>query len=449
MEEKMLNESVEIDNKKIIGADFGDAPNRSHHHHHRHHDHRHHHHRRSSNKKIKKFVAFCKKNRSVLINVVSCTVSVILIIITAVVIDVSQRKGTEKGKSNITNVTESIMQIETSVYNKEISLVSEAVLRYINPDNTNSAFEVYRAFDGHKGGLNMGLPLNFTYRVAGLPSAVEVIQAELYISEHLDFQNPLIYNLDIDNSNIEIHNLKTGTKYYYKLNFTLTDNYVVGTNGSFTTKNTPRILNIDGGVNVRDIGGWETLDGNVIKQGLLYRGGEIDGAVESTYKLSDKGVRQMVTELGIKFDMDLRADKDNTGGAYILGDNIPHKYYNSPMYSDVLNPQSADTIKKIFSDLAKTENYPIYLHCTYGRDRTGSICYLLEALLGVSDKDLYKDYELSAFTDSYVNTAEFNTFVDKIKTFSGNTTQQRVEGYLLSIGVTADEISNIRQIFLG
>jgi hypothetical protein len=73
---------------------------------------------------------------------------------------------------------------------------------------------------------------------------------------------------------------------------------------------------------------------------------------------------------------------------------------------------------------------------------------LLEALLGVSENDLRKEYEISGFTSPLSNTDDFDAFVDKINTFSGDTIQEKVEGYLLSIGVTAEEIANIREIFL-
>ena len=33
-------------------------------------------------------------------------------------------------------------------------------------------------------------------------------------------------------------------------------------------------------------------------------------------------------------------------------------------------------------------SYPIYMHCTYGMDRTGTMCYLLGALLGMSEEDI-------------------------------------------------------------
>jgi hypothetical protein len=89
------------------------------------------------------------------------------------------------------------------------------------------------------------------------------------------------------------------------------------------------------------------------------------------------------------------------------------------------------------------------MHCTHGKDRTGTVCYLLEALLGVSDSDLRKDYELSVFTYSKLDFEEFAVFVDRIDRMEGARTQEKVEGYLLSVGVTADEIASIRSIYLG
>lgn len=429
----------------------------SHHGHHHHHHHHHHgersHHRRhhkqrhrknsSSQKKNNKFVAFLKKHRSVLINILSCTVSVVLIIIIALYIDFSKPVETESVSKDITKST---VKIETSIYREKVSLVNDAVHYYLNPDNASSANEVYKSFDGHKNSLNVGLPLSFEYSVTGLPGDAEVQSAVLEISENNDYRDALTYKLDPEDPTLDIYNLKTGTKYYYRVNLTLADAVEIGTTGSFETEASPRILNIDGACNARDIGGWHTADGKIIGKGLLYRGSEIDGAVEPDYKITDRGLQQMIGELGVRFDMDLRSPDENKYGNDILGKNVIHKYYGVGMYSAIF--KNEEKLKEIFSDLANPDNYPIYLHCTYGRDRTGTVCYLLEALLGVSDSDLKKEYEISALTDSYVNTPEFNAFVETVRMFEGTTTQQKVEGYLLSIGVTEDEIASIRSIFL-
>ncbi len=450
------NDTVEDSEKEDLSVSLenGDEIHSHHHHHHSHHHshhshhrhgHRRHHSKSSSNKKNNKFVAFFKKHRSIIVNVISCTVSVILLIVLAMDGDVS--KNGEVDSPNI-EATQETIKIETSVYTQKIPLANEAIFYYMSSSNTENANSVYKSYSGHKVSLNKGLPVHFTYRLLGVPNGMEASNARLEISEHSDYSDALNYKLDLNDSSVDIYNLKTATKYYYRISVNLTEDCVVGAVGTFETEKSPRILNIQGTENMRDIGGWTTIDGKIIRQGLLYRGTELDGAVESKYTLTDQGLQQMLSVLGVRFDMDLRSASENKSGVDALGNNVVHKYYGVGMYSDILTPPNAEKLKNIFSDLANPDNYPIYVHCTYGRDRTGTVCYLLGALLGMSKEDLAKEYELSAFTDSYVNTPEFNAFVEKINLMEGETINEKVENYLLSIGVTAEEIAAIRTIFL-
>ena len=39
----------------------------------------------------------------------------------------------------------------------------------------------------------------------------------------------------------------------------------------------------------------------------------------------------------------------------------------------------------------------IFFHCTIGTDRTGTLAYFLEGLLGVSEEDRLRDYEMTYF----------------------------------------------------
>ncbi len=440
-----VNENIEIEDIVHHGNSY-----HSHSHGHSHkHSHTHHSRNRgngNSNKR-KKVASFFKKYKSILINIAACSVAVILLVILAVTIDKAEPVSSGE-ETQRTEITQNIVKIETSIYPDEISLVSNAVGYYLDTSNNASAIDAYRAFDGYIGGLDKGVPIEFFYRAAGLPLGVSVESVRFEISENDTYSNPLIYLSDTDAETIYIYNLKAGTKYYYRLNFVLSNDCLIGTNGSFKTEASPRILNIDGAVNVRDIGGWTTTDGETVRQGLLFRGSELDGAIEPTYLLTDKGLKQLTSELGVRFDMDLRPASDNKSGVNALGNNVIHKYYDAPMYSDVFKDEEYETVRSIFADLADPGNYPIYLHCTYGRDRTGTIAYLLEALLGLSDKDLYTEYELSLFTDSFVNYAEFETFTERIRSLEGDTTKQKVEGWLLSIGVTEEELASIKEIFL-
>ena len=46
----------------------------------------------------------------------------------------------------------------------------------------------------------------------------------------------------------------------------------------------------------------------------------------------------------------------------------------------------------------------IYFHCRVGADRTGTIAYLLEGLLGVPDEKRYEEYELTYLSGLYDRT---------------------------------------------
>ena len=71
----------------------------------------------------------------------------------------------------------------------------------------------------------------------------------------------------------DITNLETGRKYFWRVNG--------GKTHSFCTKeNLIRFIKIDGALNVRDLGG------NKIRQGLIYRGSDLD----SHYKITEKGI---------------------------------------------------------------------------------------------------------------------------------------------------------------
>ena len=103
------------------------------------------------------------------------------------------------------------------------------------------------------------------------------------------------------------------------------------------------------------------------------------------------------------------------------------------------------------------ENYPIYLHCSLGRDRTGTLAFLISALLGVGERDLYMDYELSFFseagtrdgqTPAYMVGNAFRNMYNYIAKDTTLTLKENVENFMLELGVTAEEIASIREILL-
>ncbi len=450
------SEVIKLDFERDVTLEHSEHSHRHHHHHH--HDH-HSHKSSSSKKKLKpkssktktktqkkdsKFKKFLKKKKFILLNILFALIIIALVFVIAFDVDsITHPENNNVGEELV--ITEASVEIESTIYTQPVKLIGEAVSEYMAKDKSgNSIFDEYV---GSNYRLDVCSPLEYSFNIKGLPSGVTVVETVLEVSENSNFTNSLKYNVDETYGSLKIYNLKTGTKYYYRLNATLSSGTQISQGGSFTTEASPRILTIDGIRNVRDIGGWKTASGKTIKQGLLFRGTELDGAFEEAYTITEDGIAQMRYELGIKYDLDLRGQTLNTKD--MLGNDVEHNYYNVSMYSGVLNEGNTEAIRKVFSDLANKNNYPMYLHCTYGRDRTGTVCYLLEGLLGVSDYDLRKDYELTMLYDGSDRLDEFISFTTLVNTLEGANTQEKIEGYLLSIGVTEQEIANIREIFLG
>jgi hypothetical protein len=112
--------------------------------------------------------------------------------------------------------------------------------------------------------------------------------------------------------------------------------------------------------------------------------------------------------------------------------------------------------RQLFSTLAVKENYPIYMHCTGGADRTGTVSFLLNAMLGVSELECIQDYELTSFsvyeernTRSGPYAKYYEEFRAQLDAYAGDTLQEKAEAYLIRIGVTKAEIDSIKAIMHG
>ena len=96
---------------------------------------------------------------------------------------------------------------------------------------------------------------------------------------------------------VNVYNLYNGKTYYYKVTAENDLGETVSARSVFTTDNTaPRVINVDGVPNVRDIGGYLTESGKRTLQGKIFRGAEIDGK----YPITEAGKKTMLEELGIK-----------------------------------------------------------------------------------------------------------------------------------------------------
>ena len=194
-------------------------------------------------------------------------------------------------------------------------------------------------------------------------------------------------------SPLNVYNLVPGEKHYYK---------VLGSNGAVLKQGcvTPigQVRMIYGvAYNFRDLGGWKA-DGGHIAYGKLFRGPNIDRISSNTTK-----TKIFLEDLGIGAVMDLRRKKDD-------GSETPRQEFTNIDYITLpvlknLGTGTGETselyqkaIRQIIAWLG--ESKPVYFHCAGGADRTGTLAMLIEALLGVSESDLAKEYELTSFDGS-------------------------------------------------
>ncbi len=336
------------------------------------------------------------------------------------------------------------LNVEFTYFTDEVLTVSDAINAYMLADASITAKQIAKEH-ASSDVLYAQKPLEISYNLVNTPTGCVVTSAELEVSEYYDFSGSVKLPFNKNKKSVNVYNLKTNTVYYYRITLNFKNNTFSTHGGSFKTTQNPRIVAVDGITNVRDIGGFKGLNGKYVKQGLLFRGAELDGAVDSNLKITENGISTMLDLLKIRTEMDLR----KSGGEDMLGSSVNHKYYNSSMYKYIFESDAANSTRKIFSDLANPENYPIYMHCTYGNDRTGTVCYILEALLGMSKNDILKEYQLSAFCYDDFSLTEMEEFITAFETLEGETHTEKAENYLLSIGVTEKEIESIRNIFLG
>ena len=205
--------------------------------------------------------------------------------------------------------------------------------------------------------------------------------------------------------------------------------------------------------NVRDLGGWACTGGRV-KYGKIFRGGNF-GSITDTDKST------LVDWLGIATDIDLR-NSSETGGITTspLGAGVEYFHQSLDFYANAVSTSAASArtvavLKKVMACVAA--NKPCYFHCMSGSDRTGTIAYILLSLLGVSQSDKDKEYELTAFSDeangkrfrnSNYNVTNGNGWYPLIKyfrdTYTGENDNEKVVAWAVANGITATEINAFR-----
>lgn len=178
-----------------------------------------------------------------------------------------------------------------------------------------------------------------------------------------------------------------------------------------------RVKPLEGVRNFRDFGGYSSRFGGNVRTGLLFRSGHYAEATEDDILKLD--------QFGIAFQVDLRRpdERDRFVGKW-PGENVrvltddrgreqeaPHHRFLQQVEAD---PVIADNWMNEYYTIAPFKPHHISLYsgwfdaladlgasdaalvnCAAGKDRTGVLCALTHHLLGVSEEDMFADYELT------------------------------------------------------
>ncbi len=251
-----------------------------------------------------------------------------------------------------------------------------------------------------------------------------------------------------------------------------------------------RHLNLEGAYNIRDIGGYPTSDGRCTRWKTLLR-------TDSLHKLPPES-QAFLIEYGVCTVIDLRRTIEVRERPNVFASSLYVRYYHQNMLGDVDLAELADASAEVRAALNHLEsaegsqkitlNYctwldlrreqigetlatlavpgtlPALYHCAGGKDRTGLISALVLGLAGVPAETIAEDYALTA---RYLLARNLNKTASAGVVPSDITWQdyaQQIcppdamvgvlkhleecyggtEGYVLSAGLTPEQIDSLR-----
>lgn len=205
-----------------------------------------------------------------------------------------------------------------------------------------------------------------------------------------------------------------------------------------------RMINCPTINNMRDLGGW-SCDGGTIKYGKLYRGGQV---YEGAYDV-------FVNQLGIRHELNLRGKTESTEHPSPIWSEVG---YTCPTNYVWYTLKDKSTWKQILNCIFDNVvgGKPLFFHCLVGADRTATVACVIEAVLGVSQSDIDKDYELTCFntgvyTDELArrrNETEWQGLINEINAYEGSTFMYKTINFVKSCDIAVSKINAFRKAMI-
>jgi hypothetical protein len=207
-----------------------------------------------------------------------------------------------------------------------------------------------------------------------------------------------------------------------------------------------RWVYLEGAANTRDVGGYPTADGRVVKRKMIYRSATLS-------HLSSSGAAAF-RKLGVKTVIDLRNRvtpwppfNGDVWSVFMAASvhGCPMSFAKDDQRRDFYIRgvrDNAGSFRDAFELLSRAANYPVLYHCTVGTDRTGVTTALLLSLLGVDRETVIADFRLSEQVGLPGSLEAMEALLDEVAERGG------IRAYLTAIGIPADTQDRIRGVLV-
>lgn len=229
------------------------------------------------------------------------------------------------------------------------------------------------------------------------------------------------------------------------------------------------MLELEEGINFRELGGYLTEDGRKIKWHKLLRCGSMAQLTKNDVNYLD--------QYGVRYIIDLRSPEESNYSP----DKYPDKaqYFQDTVYpfsfslfknlgiinnmrlgasnmdfgrqtylQMLLDPHAQAAYRKMFNILLENdkEGESVVFHCTAGKDRTGVAAFLILSALGVSEKQIVEDY---LYTNLFFDNYSSETINDALESESQTEIAQRLNSKTAVIAETIEVLPKACQVVSG